>query len=167
MLGLLRLSLPAHYGSLVRIMNSKQICLDHFLLFCLSVSLLLEELILFAISAAGVKSCRGHKKWPTNIIHSAVYISLFGPLRSMQYSEKSENIIGLDLYFKHFFYGFAIWSAFGFILVFGTTAFLKIEITICFFWLSLPVHIGSLTRTTYSKQICLVHFLSFECIHCS
>ena len=36
-----------------------------------------------------------------------------------------------------------------------------------FFWLSLPVHSGSLKRIDYPKQICLAHPLSFECFHCS
>ena len=36
-----------------------------------------------------------------------------------------------------------------------------------FFWLSLPVHSGSLKGIDYPKQICLAHPLSFECFHCS
>ena len=35
------------------------------------------------------------------------------------------------------------------------------------FWLSLPVHSGSLKRIDYPKRICLTHALSFECFHCS
>ena len=35
------------------------------------------------------------------------------------------------------------------------------------FWLSLPVHSGSLKRIDYPKRICLAHALSFECFHCS
>ena len=40
------------------------------------------------------------------------------------------------------------------------------EITVSF-WLSLPVHSGSLKRIDYPKHICLAHPLSFECFHCS
>ena len=40
---------------------------------------------------------------------------------------------------------------------------LKYEITVCFLWLSLPAHEGSLMRI-YLKEICLVHPLSFECL---
>ena len=36
-----------------------------------------------------------------------------------------------------------------------------------YFWLSLPVHSGSLKRIDYPKQICLAHPLYFECFHCS
>ena len=36
------------------------------------------------------------------------------------------------------------------------TSLLKLEITI-YFWLSLPVHSGSLKRIDYPKQICLAH----------
>ena len=46
------------------------------------------------------------------------------------------------------------------------TSLLKLEITVIF-WLSLPVHSGSLKRIDYPKQICLDHSLSFECFHCS
>ena len=46
------------------------------------------------------------------------------------------------------------------------TSLLKLEITV-FFWLSLPVHSGSLKRINYLKHICLAHPLSFECFHCS
>ena len=35
------------------------------------------------------------------------------------------------------------------------------------FWLSLPVHSGSLKRIDYPKRICVAHALSFECFHCS
>ena len=42
------------------------------------------------------------------------------------------------------------------------TSLLKLEIT-GFFWLSLPVHSGSLKRIDYPKQICLAHPPSFEC----
>ena len=43
---------------------------------------------------------------------------------------------------------------------------LKLEITVYFFWLSLPVHSGSLKRIDYQNS-CLVHPLSFECLYCS
>ena len=43
---------------------------------------------------------------------------------------------------------FAIWTRFGFISVciIRLTALLKLEITVCFLWLSLPVHSESLKR---------------------
>ena len=47
------------------------------------------------------------------------------------------------------------------------TSLLKLEITVCLFWLSLPVHSGSLKRIDYLKQICLAQPLSFECFYCS
>ena len=56
---------------------------------------------------------------------------------------------------------FAIWTRFGFISVFRLTAFLKLEITVCFLWLSLPVHSGSLSRIYYSKLYSLIHTLTF------
>ena len=46
------------------------------------------------------------------------------------------------------------------------TSMLKLEITV-FFWLSLPVHSGSLKKIDYPKQICLAHPLSFERFRCS
>ena len=45
--------------------------------------------------------------------------------------------------------------------VLESTALLKSEITVCFLWLSLTVHSGSLIKIRFSKQICLVHSLSF------
>ena len=62
---------------------------------------------------------------------------------------------------------FAFWTPFGFILVFSLTALLKLEITVYFLWLSLPVHSGSLKRIYYSKLYSLAHTLSFEWFHCS
>ena len=47
------------------------------------------------------------------------------------------------------------------------TALLKLEITVSFLWLSLPVHSGSLKRIYYSKLYSLTHTLSFECFDCS
>ena len=54
---------------------------------------------------------------------------------------------------------FVIWTLFGFISVFLLTALLKLEITVSFFWLSLPVHSGSLKRIKYSKLYSLAHAL--------
>ena len=43
------------------------------------------------------------------------------------------------------------------------TSLLKLEITVCMiFWLSLPVHSGSLKSIDYPKQICLAHILFFN-----
>ena len=39
---------------------------------------------------------------------------------------------------------------------------LKLEITVCFFWLSLLIHAGSLKRIYYSKLYSLTHPLSFD-----
>ena len=38
---------------------------------------------------------------------------------------------------------------------------LKLEITVCLYWLALKNHLGSLKRIDYQKQICLVQPLSF------
>ena len=54
---------------------------------------------------------------------------------------------------------FVIWTLFGFILVFLSTALLKFEITVSFLWLSLPVHSGSLKTIKYSKLYSLAHTL--------
>ena len=62
---------------------------------------------------------------------------------------------------------FAIWTRFGFISVFRLTALLKLEITVCFLWLSFPVHSGSLERIYYLKLYSQTHTLSFECFDCS
>ena len=53
-------------------------------------------------------------------------------------------------------------TPFGFISVFRLTALLKLEITVYFLWLLLPVHSGSLTRIHYSKLYNLAHPLSFK-----
>ena len=62
---------------------------------------------------------------------------------------------------------FTIRTPFGFISVYGLTALLKLEITVCFLCLLLQAVSGSLKRIEYSKQICLIHSLSSECPHCS
>ena len=54
---------------------------------------------------------------------------------------------------------FDIWTLFGFISVFLLAALLKLEITVSFLWLSLPVHSGSLKRIQYSKLYSLAHTL--------
>ena len=53
------------------------------------------------------------------------------------------------------------------ISVFWFTALLKLEITVCFLWLSLPIYSGSVKRIYHLKQIFLIHPFSFECFHCS
>ena len=67
-----------------------------------------------------------------------------------KYSEKSENIISLDSCIRVF----AIRTPFGFISVFGLTFLLKLDITVCFLWLSLPDLSGSLKKIYSSKQTC-------------
>ena len=52
---------------------------------------------------------------------------------------------------------FVVWTPFGFISVFLSAALLKLEITVSFLWLSLPVHSGSLKRIKYSKLYSLTH----------
>ena len=54
---------------------------------------------------------------------------------------------------------FDIWTIFGFISVFLLAALLKLEITVSFLWLLLPVHPGSLKRIKYSKLYSLAHSL--------
>ena len=54
---------------------------------------------------------------------------------------------------------FVIWTIFVFISVFLLAALLKLEITVFFSWLSLPVHSGSLKRIKYSKLYSLAHTL--------
>ena len=77
---------------------------------------------------------------------------------NLKYSEKSENIIGLDSYILNSLnYLNLIWIYISHCM----TSLLKLEITVYFFWLSLPVHSGSLKRIDYPKQICLAHTLSF------
>ena len=63
--------------------------------------LLLKELIiisLFVITAAGVVPCGIRKKEAPYIVLSAVYILRLVLWYQQKYSEKSENIIGLDSY---------------------------------------------------------------------
>ena len=88
--------------------------------------LLLKELIiifLFVVTAAGVVPCGIPKKRPRT---SSIVQFIFSFWSFEQkYSEKSENIIGLDSYILNSF---------------------------SFFWLSLPVHSGSLKRIDYPKQ---------------
>ena len=73
---------------------------------------------------------------------------------------------------------FASWTQFGFISVLGSTALWKLEITVCFLWLSLPVHIVSLMSISNSKQYDSplltvftalegTHFFNFICYHFS
>ena len=57
------------------------------------------------------------------------------------------------MYSKQVF--FYIWTLF--ISVFLLAAWLKLEITVSFLWLSLPVHSGSLKRIKYSKLYSLAH----------
>ena len=73
--------------------------------------------------------------------------------------------IGLDSYILiSFTYLDIIWIYISRLM----TSLLKLENYRMFiFWLSLPVHSGSLKRIDYPKQICLIHPLSFECFHCS
>ena len=54
---------------------------------------------------------------------------------------------------------FVIWTLFGLISVFLLVAFLKLEITVCFLWLSLPVNSGSMKTIYYSKLYSLTHTL--------
>ena len=58
---------------------------------------------------------------------------------------------------------------FGFISVFKLTALklLKLEIIVCFLWLSLPVHSWSPKSMCFSELYSLSHHLSFEYFHCS
>ena len=92
-------------------------------------SLLLKDLTfvkkkkIFVVTTAGVVLCGGPKGSPR--LKSSLYF-VFDPLRSAE--EKSENIMS------------KLRAPFGFISVFRLTALLKLEITVCFLWLSLPVH---------------------------
>ena len=54
---------------------------------------------------------------------------------------------------------FNIWTTFGLISVFLKAVLLKLENTVSFLWLSLPVHLGSLKRIYYSKLYSLAHTL--------
>ena len=54
---------------------------------------------------------------------------------------------------------FVIWTPFGLISVFLLAALLKLEITVSFLWLSLPVRSVSLTRIQYSELYSLAHTL--------
>ena len=54
---------------------------------------------------------------------------------------------------------FVILTPFRLISVFLLAALLKLEITVSFLWLSLPVHSGSLKRIKYSKPYRLAHTL--------
>ena len=69
---------------------------------------------------------------------------MFGPL----YSERA----------------FVIWTLFGLVSVFLLAALLKLEITVSFLWLSLPVHSGSLKRIKYSKLYSLAHTLLLKVV---
>ena len=109
---------------------------------------------------------------------NAVYILLLVLWDQRTYSERSEKIIGLDPYILN---GLSYLDPIKINVIQCRTSLLKLEITLCFFWLLLPVHSGSLKRIDYPNQICLAHTLSFKystalkgihlyifiCCHCS
>ena len=154
------LLLPVYSGSLKRIDYPKKICLAHPLSFECFL-LLLKELIfifLFVVTAAGIVTCGSSKKRPRTsaIVQFIFYFWSFEISRNiLLYSEKSENIIGLDSYILNIFSHLEpIWIYISHCI----TSLLKLEITVWFsgFYcqfiqglliVPVPVHCFSLTFT--------------------
>ena len=91
-----------------------------------------------------------------------VYIFLLVLGDQRKYSEKSEICICLDPCILKRFLLFG--PQFGLISVFLQAVLLKLEITVSFLWLLLPVHLGSLKRIYFSKLYSLTHNLLLNVI---
>ena len=151
------LSLSVHSGSLKRIEYLKLYSLAHTLpLNVFSALKGTHFYILFVVTAAGVLLCGSPKKQPrtSSIVQFILFFWSF---------EISGNILrNQNFYMFRPMYSkqvFIILTPFGLISVFLLAALLKLEITVSFLWLSLPVHSGSLKRIYYSKLYCLAHTL--------
>ena len=96
--------------------------------------------ILFVVTAAGVVLCGSPKKQPrTSSIGQ--FICFFWSFEMSGYILRYQNFICLDPCILNVFcYLDPIWINISLLLA----ALLKLEITISFLWLSLPVHSGSL-----------------------
>ena len=107
------------------------------------VNLFLNFYILFVVTAAGVVLCGSPKKQPrtSSIVQFILFFWSF---------EISGNMLrNQNFYMFRRMYSkqvFIILTPFGLISVFLLAAFLKLETTVSFLWLSLPIHSGSLKR---------------------
>ena len=138
------LSLQVHSGSLRRIKYSKLYSLAHTLLLNVFSALKGTHFyILFVVTAAGVVLCGNPKKQPrTSTIVQFIFFFWSFEIRG-NILKKLNFYMLRPMYSKQFF---DILTPFRSISAFLFPALLKLEITVSFLWLSLPVHLGSLRR---------------------